>query len=83
MSFITLLFKGGASVRVAQELARHSDPKLTLNVYSKLGVHDLTGALDALPSQRGKEREQQKPRATGSGGPVGDPQQHPQQPARE
>ena len=48
-TYITLLVKGGASVKVAQELARHSDPKLTMNVYSKLGIHDLTGALGALP----------------------------------
>jgi hypothetical protein len=47
---ITLLVKGGTSVKVAQELARHSNPKLTMNVYSKLGVHDLAGALDTLPS---------------------------------
>ncbi len=32
------------------ELARHSDPKLTMNVYTKLGVHDLASALDRLPS---------------------------------
>jgi integrase len=48
-TFITMLVKGGASVKVAQELARHSDPKLTMNVYTRLGVHDLTRALDALP----------------------------------
>ncbi|NOT00669.1 MAG: site-specific integrase [Phycisphaerales bacterium] len=52
VTYITLVVKGGASVRVAQELARHSDPKLTMNVYSKLGVHDLTGALAGLPSVR-------------------------------
>ena len=47
-TYITLLVKGGATVRVAQELARHSDPKLTMNTYTKLGIHDLTGALDGL-----------------------------------
>jgi hypothetical protein len=34
---------------VAQELARHSDPKLTMNVSTKLGIHDLSGALESLP----------------------------------
>ncbi len=51
VTYITLLVKGGASVKVAQELARHSTPILTMNVYSKLGVHDLAGALDYLPGQ--------------------------------
>ncbi len=46
----TLLVRGGASVKAVQELARHSDPKLTLNVYTRLGVHDTAGALDALPA---------------------------------
>lgn len=49
-TYITLLVRGGASVRVAQELARHSDPKLTMNIYTKLGIHDLTGALSSLPA---------------------------------
>ena len=50
-TYITALVKGGASVKVAQELARHSDPKLTMNTYTKLGIHDLAGALDALPGE--------------------------------
>jgi integrase len=47
-SYITMVVKSGCSVKVAQELARHSDPKLTLNVYSHLGVHDLTQGLTGL-----------------------------------
>src|SRR5262249_47378802 len=50
VSYVTALVKGGASLKVAQELARHSTPVLTLNTYSKLGVHDLSGALSALPA---------------------------------
>jgi len=50
VSYITLLVKSGVSVKVAQELARHSTPTLTLGIYTKLGVHDLTGALGALPN---------------------------------
>ncbi len=49
-SYITMLVKSGASVKEAQELARHSDPKLTLGVYTRLGVHDLAGALDRMPT---------------------------------
>jgi integrase len=47
-SFITAVVKSGCSVKVAQELARHADPKLTLNVYSHLTVHDLAQGLDGL-----------------------------------
>jgi integrase len=49
-TFITMLVKGGATVKEAQSLARHSTPTLTLNTYTKLGVHDLAGALDRLPT---------------------------------
>jgi integrase len=47
-SYITAVVKSGCSVKVAQELARHADPKLTLNVYSHLTVHDLAAGLDGL-----------------------------------
>ena len=40
---------GGASVKTAQELARHSTPVLTIGRYSHARLHDLTGALDSLP----------------------------------
>jgi integrase len=49
VTFITGLVRGGVPVKVAQELARHSTPTLTLGVYTKLGVHDLTTGLDVLP----------------------------------
>ena len=65
-TYITLLVKGGASVRVCQQLARHSDPKLTLNVYTKLGMHDLAGALDGLPGMTSEPPERQRLRATGT-----------------
>jgi hypothetical protein len=47
-TYITAIVKSGCSVKVAQELARHSDPKLTLNIYSHLTVHDLAEGLDGL-----------------------------------
>jgi Phage integrase family len=49
-TFDTLLAKGGVSQRVAQELMRHSDPRMTANVYTDLGIGDTAGALDALPA---------------------------------
>lgn len=51
-TYITMLVMSGASVKEAQELARHSDPKLTMNVYTKLGIHDLGAALDRMPTIR-------------------------------
>ena len=50
MTFITLIVKGGASAKVAQHLARHSDPNLTLNTYTSLGLHDVVAGLDGLPA---------------------------------
>lgn len=48
--FVTRLVQSGATVKVAQELARHSTPVLTLGRYSHIGLHDTSAALDALPS---------------------------------
>ena len=66
VSFITALARGGASVRAAQELARHSDPKLTMNVYTSLGIHDLSNALDALPDTSDDTPQVERLRATGT-----------------
>jgi integrase len=65
-TFITMLVRSGASVKEAQELARHSDPKLTMNIYTRLGVHDLAGALKGLPDQGSKPPERERLRATGT-----------------
>tara|TARA_Y100000588_G_scaffold300283_1_gene321778 strand:- start:2671 stop:3258 length:588 start_codon:yes stop_codon:yes gene_type:complete len=84
-TYITMLVKGGASVKEAQQLARHSDPKLTMNVYTKLGFHDLVGALDGLPAMGPTTAAPQSLRATGTydSSPTKDPPQIPQQSARE
>ena len=50
---------GGASVKTAQELARHSTPLLTIGRYSHARLHDLQGALDALPSTTPSEPDAQ------------------------
>ena len=47
--YITTLAKAGIPVKTLQTLARHSDPKLILNVYSHLTLFDTASALDALP----------------------------------
>jgi len=48
-TYITAVVNGGASVKVAQELARHSTPTLTIGRYSHTRIHDLTRALESLP----------------------------------
>jgi len=48
-TFGTLLSKGGVPLRTAQAAMRHSDPKLTANVYTDPKLLDVHGALDALP----------------------------------
>ena len=49
-TFITNLGKAGVPLAIAQKLARHSDPKLTSNTYTHLGVSDKATAIEALPS---------------------------------
>ena len=49
----TMLAKGGVTPRVAQEMMRHSDPRLTANVYTTLSMADTRSALDSLPSLSG------------------------------
>src|SRR5207244_1513422 len=49
-SYITLLSTSGVSPKLAQELARHSDIRLTMNVYTNAGLYDLAGAVDSLPA---------------------------------
>ena len=51
-TFITRLVNSGATVKVAQELARHSTPTLTIGRYAHARLHDLSAALDALPDTK-------------------------------
>jgi len=48
-TFATMLAKAGVPLQLLQKAMRHSDPKLTANVYSHLELLDLAGALDSLP----------------------------------
>ncbi len=66
-SFISLLDKSGASLKVAMQLARHSDPKLTMARYGRAQLHDLGRAVDRLPTFTGSSApEAQQARATGT-----------------
>jgi integrase len=48
-SYVTLLSLSGVAPKLAQELARHSDIRLTMNVYTHAGLYDLAGAVESLP----------------------------------
>jgi integrase/recombinase XerD len=48
-TFITNLAVGGVPLVAAQRLARHSDPKLTANVYTRFGPAELAAEVAKLP----------------------------------
>ena len=49
-TFISNLSRAGVSAKMAQTLARHSDPKLTLNIYTHVSEEDQAGAIATLPA---------------------------------
>ena len=57
-SFITNLALTGASMVTVAKAARHSDPRLTLKVYSHVGLEELGNAVDRLPIPGGCTVEQ-------------------------
>ena len=48
-TFATMLSRNGVAPRIAQELLRHSDIRLTMNTYTHLGLADTAGAVAGLP----------------------------------
>jgi integrase len=62
-TYISRLIRSGASPKTVQTLARHHSASLTLDRYTHVGLHDLAGAVDALP-------ELGRPAATGAIGDV-------------
>ncbi len=52
--YVSNLVASGASVKVCQVLARHSTPTLTIGVYAKASLHDVAGAVAALPDPTGR-----------------------------
>ncbi len=67
-AYVSGLARGGVSPKHAQELARHSDIRLTMQRYTHATLCDLGAAVDSLPSiVPGKSRpERQALRATGT-----------------
>jgi integrase/recombinase XerC len=49
-TFTTGLARSGASPKVTQQLARHSDVNLTMSVYTKMNDADERAAVEALPT---------------------------------
>ena len=56
-TFATWLAQSNVPLQTAQRLMRHSDPKLTSNVYTHLGLLDMGAAVSNLPSLNTRERE--------------------------
>jgi hypothetical protein len=66
-SYIAMLDRSGATLKEAMQLARHSDPKLTMAVYGRAQLHDLAGAVGRLPGLLGgPEAEAPQLAATGT-----------------
>lgn len=45
----SMIVRSGCSVKTAQELLRHSTPTLTIGRYAHASLHDIKGAVGALP----------------------------------
>jgi integrase len=65
-TYISRLVRSGVNVKVAQELARHSTPTLTLGRYAHVQLVDQTRALDALPAIDSARKQDQSVRPTGT-----------------
>jgi integrase/recombinase XerC len=69
--FISGLAMAGVHPKKAQELARHSDIRLTMDRYTHVGLHEVAADLDKLPElpgTTGNRRDRQELRATGTDG---------------
>jgi hypothetical protein len=65
-TYISTLVNSGVSVKVAQELARHSTPTLTIGRYAHARLHDIRGAIENLPAVAAGAAEKTALRATGT-----------------
>jgi integrase len=48
VTFISRVAESGATLKQAMELARHSDPKLTMKTYARVGLANLGGVIDGM-----------------------------------
>jgi integrase len=71
--FITGLARAGISPKMAQTLARHSDVRLTLGLYTHVTLDDQTAAIESPPSPpAGKDGAKADGRRRGRGGRRGE-----------
>jgi len=70
MTFGTMLAKNGVAPRTAMELMRHTDLRLTMNVYTDPSILNTSGAVEDLPDLT-RPTEVKAARLTGTdGGPA-------------
>ena len=67
-TYISHLVSSGASVKTCQVLARHSTASLTIGIYAKASLHDIKGAVEALPDLTGDRPRPEALAATGTEG---------------
>ncbi len=65
-TFATMLSKAGVAPRIAQELLRHSDIRLTMNTYTHLQLVDTASAVESLPGVENGDSEPQERQRTGT-----------------
>jgi integrase len=65
-SFGTSLAKAGVAPRVAMSLMRHTDMRLTMNIYSDPRLFDLSGAVEKLPTMMSQPAALQVAQLTGT-----------------
>ncbi len=65
-TFGTMLARSGVPLQVAQRAMRHSDPKLTANVYTHLDLGDMGAAVAALPALGSGSRSRNVARLAGA-----------------
>ena len=82
-TYISDIVGGNVSVKVAQELARHSTSRLTIDRYAHARLHDVTAALDALPATKRHDPVPEALAATGTDDASPEAQRILQQPGRE
>jgi integrase len=68
--YITTLARSGIPIKTLQTLARHADPRTTLNIYTHVSVSDTAAALVVLPDLAGLTP---KPSGTPGSTPVATP----------
>ena len=62
-TLVARLDRSGATLKEAMQLARHSDPKLTMAVYGRAQLHDLGAAVGRLPDPCDSSRPGVRPAA--------------------